>query len=514
MIDPAGPGRLLPDGTTRLSGDRSLIGGSPLRILRLTARGATKVQRWLASPADPAVAPRGALADRLVDTGMAHPDPACGSFDAGDVSVVIPVFAGRAALARTLAALHDHTPRLAEVVVVDDGSPDADDVARVASTFPSTRVLRLAANRGPAVARNAGLAEVTTPVVVFLDAGCEPLAGWLEPLLAHLADERVAVVAPRIVSARGGDSRRDAGAAPRIASARDEDAQRDAGAAAGSFRRTTARRRVEPRGAVLRYQDVRSSLDLGAEPAGVRARTRVSYVPAACLVARRDAVRAVDGFDGNLRVGEDVDLVWRLVSSGARVRYEPRSHVAHDHRSTLRTWARRRIDYGTSAAPLAARHPGALAPLGVSAWSVAAWALLAARRPRSALAVTATTTALLARKLETLEHPVREALRYGGLGHVYAGRSIAAALTGPWWPLLAAASLVSRGARRVAVAAVVVPALVEWVQVRPDLDPLRWVALRVVDDVAYGTGVWLGCIRAGTVAPLIPDLRRWPPRSD
>ena len=102
--------------------------------------------------------------------------------------------------------------------------------------------------RGPAAARNAGLAEATTPLVAFLDSDVLPTPGWLEPLLAHLADPAVGLVAPRIVAGAAG-----------------------AGEA----------------GWLGRYEAVRSSLDLGPDPAVVVPRTRVAYVPSAAMLVRR-----------------------------------------------------------------------------------------------------------------------------------------------------------------------------------------------------------------------------------
>jgi cellulose synthase/poly-beta-1,6-N-acetylglucosamine synthase-like glycosyltransferase len=75
----------------------------------------------------------------------------------------------------------------------------------------------------------------------------------------------------------------------------------------------------------------------------------VPYVPSAALIVRTELAR----FDEALRYGEDVDLVWRLLDGGWRVVYEPDVVVHHDERRRLR----RRFRYGTSAAPLAARHP-------------------------------------------------------------------------------------------------------------------------------------------------------------
>ena len=50
---------------------------------------------------------------------------------------------------------------------------------------------------------NAGGAKlVTTPLVAFLDSDTCPRQGWLDALLPHFQDPRVALVAPRIVAAR------------------------------------------------------------------------------------------------------------------------------------------------------------------------------------------------------------------------------------------------------------------------------------------------------------------------
>ena len=50
----------------------------------------------------------------------------------------------------------------------------------------------------------------------------------------------------------------------------------------------------------------------------------------------------------------------------------------------------------------------------------------------------------------------------------------------------------------------------DWRERRPELDPVRYGALRVADDLAYATGVWLGCIRARQAGPLLPALARGP----
>ena len=85
----------------------------------------------------------------------------------------------------------------------------------------------------------------------------------------------------------------------------------------------------------------RSPLDMGPHRI-------VPYVPSAALI-----VRTPVRFDETLRYGEDVDLIWRLLDRGHRVVYDPSVVVLHHEADVLR----RRFRYGTSAAPLAARHP-------------------------------------------------------------------------------------------------------------------------------------------------------------
>jgi hypothetical protein len=221
-------------------------------------------------------------------------------------------------------------------------------------------------------------------------------------------------------------------------------------------------------------------------------------VPAAALLVRTDALRQIGGFDRSLRVGEDVDAVWRLVEAGWRCRYEPASVVHHSPRASWRALISQRIGYGSAAAPLARRHKGALAPVRVSGWSGGVWGLLAAGRPLEALGLAGATAAALVSKLDGL--PAAESVRLTALGHLYAGRSLAEGARRAWWPLLLAGALVSRRARLVAALAAV-PAL------------LDGGVARLVDDLAYGAGVWKGVLAEREPAPLVPDFTSWPGRT-
>ena len=66
---------------------------------------------------------------------------------------------------------------------------------------------------------------------------------------------------------------------------------------------------------------------------------------------------------------------------------------------------------------------------------------------------------------------------------------------------------------RVPVAALMLaPALLDWADRRPPLDPARYLAARLLDDVAYSTGVWKGCARRRSFRALLPVIGSRPAR--
>ena len=317
----------------------------------------------------------------------------------------------------------------------DDGRITIDD-----GSIPplADAIHRLPVTTGPAAARNAARSFVHTDIVVFLDADVEVADGWLESLLRHFDDPRVGLVAPRVGGEPG------------------------------------------------------SPLDLGDEPARVRAGTRVSYVPGAALVVRVAAFDAIGGFDPTLRFGEDVDFVWRLDEAGWRCRYEPSVTVWHEPRGSFRARLHQHAGYGTSAAPLALRHPGALSPTRSNGWTAFAWTAIAGGHPVIGTAAAVGSSLALGRKLPDL--PTSASFRIAMKGHLLAGRQFAAAGRRVWWPIALVGALVSRRMRWIALASVMVD-----VRATPT-------------DVAYGWGVWKGMVRHRTLGPITPRLSAWPGR--
>ncbi|RAX15110.1 mycofactocin system glycosyltransferase [Pseudarthrobacter sp. AG30] len=445
-------------------GGRELIGGSPTRVLYLSEAASRMIVNRKVSVND---AGTGLLADRLLEAGMA--DPVLASLpdlDLATVTVVVPVYGRPLALDRLLTSIGSQH----RVIAVDDCSPEPEPIQAVAEKH-NVQLLRLAVNGGPAQARNAGLKHVATPYVAFADSDVIVDTNTISLLLKHFNDPQVGLVGPRVLGLDDG----------------------------------------EGMNWIERYEEARSSLDLGVYPATVRPRSPVSWLPGAFLLARADALG--EGFDAGSRVGEDVDLVWRMAEQGWRVRFEPEAKVWHEHRQAVAAWLSRKAFYGTSAHVLALRHSEAIAPAVFAPWSLAVVAAILFQRPWSVPAAGAITTLAgwqITRKLGRSEHPVRVGAGLTARGLMAAQTQTMALLVRHWWPLAVAGSFFSRRLRRALLISCVVDALWEYRRTRPQLDLFRFALARRLDDLAYGSGVWYSALKGRSLRCLLPDVRRNP----
>lgn len=443
--------------------DRLLVGGSPRRRVELTTETALVVAGLLGGATVADVSGRtgastgsvGSIARRLVQTAVAGPVPAPASEARpaiGDVAAVIPAHDAEATLQSAIASLRG----VAEVVVVDDGSRDATaDVAAAAGA----RVLRNDRPRGPAAARNRGIAATSTDLVVVLDADARPRPGWLDVLLAHLDDPMVGGVAPRIVGMEDGST-------------------------------------------LGAYEVAAGPLDLGPWPAVVRPDGPVTFVSTTALLLRRSLWENLGGFDEGLRFGEDLDFAWRAAAEHQPLVHEPAAVVEHHHRAELSALLRNRRRYGSAAGVLSRRHPGhpraAVAPPLLTGAAVAAVAGL----PRTAAVLATASAAVTAHQLSSLGTPPLEVAEEALRSTLGSARGLAAAVSRPWLPVALGAAALRRRSRPAVVAAV----LGRMARHRPapgaQMTAGSWWALRFLDDLAFSTGVLQGCLAARTALPL------------
>ncbi|MCU1697425.1 MAG: mycofactocin system glycosyltransferase [Mycobacterium sp.] len=444
----------------------ALLGGSPTRLLRLAPAAQTMLADGRLEVHD---AQSAQLARTLLDATVAHPRPASGPSHR-DVTVIIPVRDNAFGLTRLVHAL-----RGMRIVVVDDGSVLPVRAEDFDGTYCNVTVLRHDRSKGPSAARNTGLAACETDFVAFLDSDVVPRRGWLEALLGHFCDPTVALVAPRIVGLQ------------------------------------------EPENLVARYEAVRSSLDLGHREAPVVPYGTVSYVPSAAIICRRTALKDVGGFDETLKSGEDVDLCWRFIEAGARLRYEPIALVGHDHRTHLREWFVRKAFYGTSAAPLSVRHPGKTAPLVISGWTLLAWILMAMGSGFGYVASTVVagmTGRRIAQSLSAVDTEPTEVAALAAKGLWSAALQLASAICRHYWPIALIAAVFFRRCRHLVLIAAVLDGVVDWVaRNRTADDEVKrvglpaYLLLKRLDDIAYGLGLWQGVVRERNLGALKPQIR-------
>lgn len=224
--------------------------------------------------------------------------------------MVVPTRDRLNALEACLGALDRQTfaERL-EVVVVDDGSVAADEVAGVVARHPSARLVRQEA-AGPATARNAGARHAGGETLCFTDDDCVPHVDWVEELIAAIDDGADAV----------------------------------------------AGRTLNPPGALADASEIISLAPaLASEP----------FAPSNNLACKK-AVFDVVPFDESYQraAAEDRDWCLRLTSTGHTLRAQPSARVLHQPDLTLSRFLRRQVRYGHGAYRFRRKAERELEPLG------------------------------------------------------------------------------------------------------------------------------------------------------
>lgn len=100
-------------------------------------------------------------------------------------------------------------------------------------------------------------------------------------------------------------------------------------------------------------------------------------------------------------------------------------------------------------------------------------------------------------------------------GLVSAVLQMSSAVCRSYWPIAVVSAVLSKRCRRAVVAAAVVDAVVDWFGRKAGLDNERqliglpaYILLRRLDDIAYGSGVWIGAVRERSLGALKPEIRK------
>jgi biofilm PGA synthesis N-glycosyltransferase PgaC len=242
------------------------------------------------------------------------------------VTVLVPAYREETGIGATLEALHDLDYPRYEVLVVDDGSPDATAAIAEEHVLRDVRFRLLAktVNEGKALAMNDAMPLVRGSVVVVVDADARLHRDALRAIVAHF------VRLPRVAAVTGN---------PRVAN------------------RHTLVAELQ----TLEFSSIVSLLRRAQVVWG-----RVLTVSGVVSAFRVSALRDVGMFDPSMAT-EDIDVSWRLQRRFYDVRYEPRAlvdmtvpstftglwrqrrrwalglvQVLRRHRAVIRTWKNRR----------------------------------------------------------------------------------------------------------------------------------------------------------------------------
>ena len=200
------------------------------------------------------------------------------------VSTIIPAYNAAGFILAAIKSVLDQTFTAHEIIIINDGSPDTDDLERILEPYlPKIRYIKQD-NQGAAAARNSGLRAANGEYVAFLDAD--------DIWLATFLDEQI-----NFAKSTGADL-----------------VYSDALLVGKSPLSGQTFMQVQPpRGAVT--------------PENLLA-VNVTVLTSAVL-ARKKPILDVGLFDPKIRRGHDFELWFRLAKAGARFAYHPKVLAHH-----------------------------------------------------------------------------------------------------------------------------------------------------------------------------------------
>lgn len=207
------------------------------------------------------------------------------------------------------------TPRLGEIIFVDDGS--TDDTAEIVAEFPVSCVP--GGGRGPGAARNVGWRAARHPLVWFVDADCVAEPDALNLLLPHLDDPKV-------------------------------------GGVSGSY----GIMNPESLLACLIHEEIVERHRVMPQ--------RVDFLATFNVVYRREILDRLDGFDEHFLKGQDAELSWRVLAAGYELRFVFESRVKHFHATRLGRYLRTQRQQGYWRVWLHLSHSGHATGDTYSSW--------------------------------------------------------------------------------------------------------------------------------------------------
>lgn len=204
-------------------------------------------------------------------------------------SVIIPAFNSEKYIRTSLRSAQNQTMKNLEIIVIDDGSTDRTPELVDAASALDTRIklLKLPHNRGPSVARNAGLERAAGDWIVMLDSDDRMAAGRIQRLIEAAEIDELDVACDSMMIIHGENSRK-----PKL----------------------------------LTHDSAKISVDIKLEDylSGNMLGFRNSSLEFLQPIFRRDTLHALSlKYNEKLFIAEDFDFVARLLACGCRMKIYP-----------------------------------------------------------------------------------------------------------------------------------------------------------------------------------------------
>jgi GT2 family glycosyltransferase len=249
------------------------------------------------------------------------------------ISIIIPVYGQLHLLLACLASIVKTATSVAELIIVDDCTPDFN-LLNVPLPVAG-KVVRLDKNGGFSQACNAGAQVATGDVLFFLNSDTEAHPNWQAPLEAAFTDPTVGIVGPKLLFPGNNWC-------PLCRVYYDKTAVVKKQTQDGkSYAVCLAHQDIQ----VEEVQTIQSCggwFDAGKGPYHrylgwrgddwrVNKAEPVSWVTGAALAIRADVFKSAGGFDAAYGVGyfEDTDCCMRVKQAGWKIMYEPGSAFTH-----------------------------------------------------------------------------------------------------------------------------------------------------------------------------------------
>ncbi len=212
------------------------------------------------------------------------------------LSIIIPAYNEADTIASTIRSVKALIyPTKKEIIIIDDGS--TDETFKIASVFSGIKILRKK-NGGKASALNLGLKHAKGELTACIDADSHPKSDALLKSIPFFSDMNVAAI-------------------------------------------TTSIFVHKPRKLVERLQNIEYMMIVWARKL-LEGLDSIYVTPGPLSIYRTKILKQISGFDEN-NVTEDIEIAWRLLHLGYKIRMAPDAEVFTRAPVSLKNWWRQRM---------------------------------------------------------------------------------------------------------------------------------------------------------------------------